>query len=44
MSYRKQNISTAKKAVGSTPKAKAASKEEAELSRQIESYIDFKLD
>ena len=44
MSYKKQNISTAKKAVGSTPKAKAASKEDAELSRQIESYIDFKLD
>jgi len=43
MSYKKQNISTGK-AVGRTSNAKAASKEDTELSRQIESYIDFKLD
>ena len=45
MSYNKQNTSKAKKAVGRTSNAKAASKEETvELNRQIENYIDFKLD
>jgi hypothetical protein len=45
MSYKKQNISTGKKAIGRTPNAKAASKEDtAELTRQIENYIDYKLD
>jgi len=45
MSYKKQNTSTAKKAVGRTSNAKAASKEDtAELTRQIENYIDYKLD